>query len=76
MLKDWGRSPYMRFQPSEAKGRQGQIDLLAISRLNRESRIPGNPTVEGGEIMVKYIVRAGEMAQHGELAAMVTCPIS
>ncbi len=63
-------------RPSEAKGRQGKIDLLAISRLHRESRIPGNPTVEGGEAMVKYIIRAVEMARKGELAAMVTCPIS
>jgi 4-hydroxythreonine-4-phosphate dehydrogenase len=63
-------------KPSEAKGRKGRIDLLAISRLHKESMIPGNPTVESGEAMVKYIIMAVEMARRGELAAMVTCPIS
>jgi 4-hydroxythreonine-4-phosphate dehydrogenase len=58
-------------KPSDAKGRKGKIDLIAISRLRKKSRMPGNPTVEGGEAMVKYIIRAVEMARRGELAAIV-----
>ncbi len=63
-------------RPSEAKGSPEGIDLIPVSRLNRESIIPGNPTVEGGEAMVNYIIRAVEMARHGGLQAMVTCPIN
>ncbi|MDP6178322.1 MAG: 4-hydroxythreonine-4-phosphate dehydrogenase PdxA [Desulfatiglandales bacterium] len=63
-------------KPSEATSRPGQVDFMAISRLKRDLVVPGNPSVEGGKAMVKYIIRAVEMAQQGELAAMVTCPIS
>jgi 4-hydroxythreonine-4-phosphate dehydrogenase len=63
-------------RPSEPLSESGAIDLLAISNLQRESLIPGNPTVEGGEAMVNYITRAVEMAQGGDLAAIVTCPIN
>ncbi|MBW2609839.1 MAG: 4-hydroxythreonine-4-phosphate dehydrogenase PdxA [Deltaproteobacteria bacterium] len=63
-------------EPNEAKCLLSQIDLMAVSRLNKESMIPGKPTVEGGKAMVDYILRAVEMARHGEMAAMVTCPIS
>jgi 4-hydroxythreonine-4-phosphate dehydrogenase len=63
-------------RPSEAQGGKREIDLLAISRLHKELRIPGNPSTEGGDAMVKYIITAVEMAQREELAAMVTCPIN
>jgi len=61
---------------SEAKGRPGQIDLMAISQLKEDRMIPGKPTTEGGKAMVAYILKAVEMLQQGELSAMVTCPIS
>lgn len=63
-------------RPSEAKSESKAIDLMAISHLKKESLIPGNPTVEGGKAMVEYIFRAVEMAQDGELGAIVTCPIN
>lgn len=63
-------------KPSEARGIPGQIDLIPISRLDRDLIVPGIPHVEGGEAMVHYILKAVEMAQEGELAAMVTCPIN
>lgn len=62
--------------PSEANGKPGQIDLLAISRLNDDQMIPGKPTAEGGKAMVAYILKAVEMLQQEDLSAMVTCPIS
>ena len=62
--------------PSEAKGRPEQIDLMALSELNRESIIPGKPTVEGGKAMVNYIISAVEMTKRKELSAIVTCPIN
>lgn len=63
-------------RPPEAESRSEAIDLMAISHLQRESIIPGNPTVEGGKAMVEYIIRAVEMAQNGDLGAIVTCPIN
>jgi 4-hydroxythreonine-4-phosphate dehydrogenase len=62
--------------PSDAKGRRGQIDLIALSRLKRDQMIPGKPTVQGGKAMVAFIVKAVDLVQKGTLAAMVTCPIS
>ena len=60
----------------DSRGRPGRIDLLPVSRLGRDKFIPGKPSIAGGKAMVDYITRAVEMAQRGELAAMVTCPIS
>jgi 4-hydroxythreonine-4-phosphate dehydrogenase len=62
--------------PYDAKGRRGQIDLIALSRLKRDQMIPGKPTTRGGKAMVACIVRAVDLVQKGDLAAMVTCPIS
>jgi 4-hydroxythreonine-4-phosphate dehydrogenase len=62
--------------PSDTKGRPGQIDLMAISKLKDDRMIPGLPTLEGGRAMVAYILKAVEMLQQGDLSAMVTCPIS
>jgi 4-hydroxythreonine-4-phosphate dehydrogenase len=63
-------------RPSEVESESEAIDLMPISNLPRGSIIPGNPTVEGGEAMVNYITRAVNMAQSGDLAAIVTCPIN
>jgi len=62
--------------PGQAKGRPGVIDLMAISELDADEGQPGRPTVAGGRAMVAYIVRAVKMTLAGEIAAMVTCPIS
>ena len=62
--------------PSDAKGRWGQIDLIALSRLKRDQMIPGRPTIRGGKAMVAFIIKAVDLVQKGNLAAMVTCPIS
>ncbi|MFC1534029.1 4-hydroxythreonine-4-phosphate dehydrogenase PdxA [Thermodesulfobacteriota bacterium] len=64
------------FEPNEAKSIPGQIDIIAISRLKRDSIIPGIPSLEGGKAMVKYIINAVETAHRKEIAAMVTCPIN
>jgi len=62
--------------PDQAKGRPGAIDLVALSELEDGEARPGRPTVAGGRAMVACIVRAVEMALRGEIAGMVTCPIS
>ncbi len=62
--------------PVEAKAIPGKIDLITVSRLKRDTILPGKPTVEGGKAMVDYIIRAIGMTQKGQLEAMVTCPIN
>ncbi|MFH1489563.1 MAG: 4-hydroxythreonine-4-phosphate dehydrogenase PdxA, partial [Pseudomonadota bacterium] len=63
-------------KPSEALCRPGCLDIIPLSRLRESWRIPGRPHIEGGKAMVSYIVKAVEMAGKGEIAGMVTCPIS
>ena len=62
--------------PSKASGTAGQIDLIPVCRLNSDCLTPGAPRVEGGAAMVDCILAAVDMALQGEIAAMVTCPIS
>jgi 4-hydroxythreonine-4-phosphate dehydrogenase len=63
-------------RPLEAEAVPGRIDLLAVSDLKGQTEFPGKPTIEGGNAMVEYIVRAVDMCMNGQLDAMVTCPIS
>jgi 4-hydroxythreonine-4-phosphate dehydrogenase len=62
--------------PSEASGTARQIDLIAMCRLDSDCLVPGLPRVEGGVAMVDCILKAVDLALRGEIAAMVTCPIS
>ena len=62
--------------PVDAKSIPEKTDLIAISRLKRNSILPGKPTIEGGKAMVEYVFRAVEMIQEGKLEAIVTCPIN
>jgi len=63
-------------RPGDAQGLPGAIDLIAVSELKGSAIQPGRPTVAGGRAMVDFIFRAVEMALCGDMAAMVTCPIS
>jgi 4-hydroxythreonine-4-phosphate dehydrogenase len=62
-------------KPADADGIFGCVDLMAVSRLQKDKFRPGDPGPETGEIMVKSIIKAVRMAQDKEIAAMVTCPI-
>jgi len=62
--------------PSEAVAMPGRINLLAISDLKGQTEFAGKPTIEGGNAMVEYVVRAADMCMKGFVGAMVTCPIS
>ena len=63
-------------RPLEAEGDPERIDLIPVSQLRKELIIPGVPRIEGGQAMVNYIIKAVEMAQLGEIAAVVTGPIN
>jgi 4-hydroxythreonine-4-phosphate dehydrogenase len=62
--------------PSQAQGKAGQIDLISSCTLEEQRIRAGVPVVEGGQAMVECIDRAVTLAKSGEIAAMVTCPIS
>jgi 4-hydroxythreonine-4-phosphate dehydrogenase len=62
--------------PSEADGKVGQVDLIGVCHLGPEVLSPGIPRVEGGGAMVDCIITAVETAKCGDIAAVVTCPIS
>jgi 4-hydroxythreonine-4-phosphate dehydrogenase len=70
--------PFIRqiVHPSEAEGKAGQIDLISSCALEGNRIVEGVPVVAGGQAMVDCIVRAVTLAKGGDIAAMVTCPIS
>jgi len=63
-------------RPGDERSLPGWMDLIAVSELKDSAIQPGWPTVAGGRAMADYIFRAVEMALRGDIAAMVTCPIS
>jgi 4-hydroxythreonine-4-phosphate dehydrogenase len=63
-------------RPAAGRYEPGTIDLLALSHLGPEDLAYGRPTPAGGAAMVSYILTAVEMALRGEVAGMVTGPIS
>ena len=56
--------------PSEAVAMPGRINLLAISDLKGQTEFAGKPTIEGGNAMVEYVVRAADMCMKGFVGAM------
>lgn len=62
--------------PAAGKYQPGTIDLLALSRVDRANLIYGRPTPGTGAQMVGYILRAIDLALAGEVAGVVTAPIS
>ncbi|MBN2060235.1 MAG: 4-hydroxythreonine-4-phosphate dehydrogenase PdxA [Deltaproteobacteria bacterium] len=62
--------------PEQIRGIPFVIDLVPVTRLPNKSMIPGNPTINGGKAMVKYITLAVDLAMQGKIAGIVTCPIN
>lgn len=60
----------------ELSGATDAMEIIGISTLDKHHYIPGKPTIEGGVSMVKSILKAVEMAQKGDISAMVTCPLN
>lgn len=61
------------WQPGQPLG-SGALNVLPVTSL-APLPSPGRPTVASGRAMGEYIEQAVALAQSGELAAMVTCPI-
>ncbi|MFZ0484863.1 MAG: 4-hydroxythreonine-4-phosphate dehydrogenase PdxA [Desulfobacterales bacterium] len=62
--------------PEEGIYKFGSIDLLNLSEIVPDKVLWGNPTVETGRAMIRYIKAAADLATKGRIAAMVTCPIN
>ncbi len=62
--------------PAAGRYQPGTMDLLALSQLSPEDLAYGRPTPAGGAAMVSYILTAIDLAQRGEIAGLVTGPIS
>lgn len=51
-------------------------NLLSLSSLDLNALKPGKPTIESSSAMIAYIKEAVRMAKQGDVAAIVTAPIS
>ena len=73
-------APELKIHPADgpASGRYepGTLDLLPLSRLGEGDLEPGRPTPGGAAAMVSYILAAADLALAGQVAGMVTGPIS
>ncbi len=56
--------------------RPGTVPVLPVSALDPEALSPGQPTLETGRAMAACIEKAVALALGGELAGIVTCPIT
>jgi 4-hydroxythreonine-4-phosphate dehydrogenase len=63
-------------RPEGGRYEPGVLDLMALSHLEPDDLNYGKPTPSGGAAMVSYILRAVDLALKGEVAGMVTGPIS
>jgi len=62
--------------PVSGTYKYGQVDVLCLSKLNRDKITWGKPTVQTGNAMIKYITTAIDMAISRSIGAIVTCPIN
>jgi 4-hydroxythreonine-4-phosphate dehydrogenase len=62
--------------PDEGRYKLGTIDVLNLSEIVPDKVLWGNPTVETGKAMIRYVKAASDLATKGRIAAMVTCPIN
>jgi 4-hydroxythreonine-4-phosphate dehydrogenase len=52
------------------------LAVLSLSALAPDKRMPGHPTIAGGDASFKYVEAGAKMARDGEVDALVTAPIS
>ncbi len=52
------------------------LPVLPLSELSPEARLPGQPSIEGGDASFRYVETGARMARDGDVDALVTAPIS
>ena len=62
--------------PVSGTYKYGQVDVLCLSKLNKDKISWGKLTVQTGNAMIKYITTAIDMAISGSIGAIVTCPVN
>ena len=62
--------------PDEGLYKFGSIDLLNLSEIIPDKVLWGNPTIETGRAMIRYIKVASDLTSKRRIAGMVTCPIN
>jgi len=62
--------------PVKATGRFGEVEVLDLRNVDPETCIPGILSAEAGRAAVEYVWRAIDLAQAGELDAVVTAPLN
>ncbi len=60
----------------EASGDAGSIDVLDLGNLEYDGIQTGQVSAEAGRASVEWVLRAGELAASGEIAAIATAPIN
>ncbi|MBF0201436.1 MAG: 4-hydroxythreonine-4-phosphate dehydrogenase PdxA [Desulfamplus sp.] len=63
-------------EPGHALFDPGTIEVMSLSQLETTLPNPWVPTSQGGRAVIDYITRAVDLALAGEIAAMVTAPIT
>jgi 4-hydroxythreonine-4-phosphate dehydrogenase len=76
LLLDPALKIHLADRPAAGRYQHGTMDLLALSQLPPEDLKYGHPTPAGGAAMVSYILAAVDLALAGQVAGMVTGPIS
>ena len=61
---------------ADAQGRRGTIDVLDLENLDFSQIEYGKVSAAAGRASVEWILRAGELAASGEIAAIATAPIN
>jgi 4-hydroxythreonine-4-phosphate dehydrogenase len=62
--------------PVKATGRFGEVEVLDLRNVDPETCMPGILSAEAGRAAVEYVWRAIDLAQAGELDAVVTAPLN
>jgi len=62
--------------PSEASGGTKVIHVIDLKNINLDLLELGKASTEGGRASIEYIEKAVDLALHGEIDAVTTCPIN
>jgi len=62
--------------PSETIGKAGVIELIDLKNIDLDSFELGRASAEGGRASIEYIEKAVDLALHGEIDSITTCPIN